>query len=821
MLLLSAQPALAVITRLTPLGEVLKEQQFICVAKVEKLDREGPTAVLVVSDDLKGKLPYRRLPVKLVGDSDAKELGHTPQLLKRLAPDLPVILFANQRGKRLTVFAYTNGTWFQMVGQQTREEGAALGFTHCEPYLRRTFKGATAELRQIIVDGLAGKKAPPEPNAKEPPGFGPEIHNPKSEVGNPKSEIRNPKSEIRNPTATGGHLFAVIPTLGIGGPLAILALLFPSLFGGVLVLFRRWTAFFTVISVVSLVYLLHGWLAKDIRGSYWSTTPGIWLIMTLVTALGVLWCLWRHIMYLQDPQRMEAPQRTETLVLVILSLSCLAAVGLYWLNLTEAADPTWDLLLVVSAGIWVGTLYKLWRAVAYRRGAAASALPIEAVILWTCLCGFVAFAAMSPGLPAALGQGDADSISSDFGPTSGGDQPALAKFRSVELAPLTSQAGSGLVVSSPRVVGDRVYVSVAHKAGLDTFGAVYCLDRNSRKVLWAKDDDGGMKQMFSSPWVEDGRLYVGEGFHDDKRCKLYCLDAATGNKLWDYQTDSQTESSPCVAGGKVFFGAGNDGVFALDAKSGSKLWQFPAAGGKKGLLRVGASPVVVGGRLYVGSGVDRNSPEDPGETAVFCLDADTGGLVWKVPVSLPAWGAPAVAGDRVYFGLGNGDVFTEADAPAGTMLCLDVKDGRKVWEVKVPGGVLEQPVVDRQNLYFGSRDGHCYCVNRYNGAEQWKASLGSPVIAAPALDHTSTSRYSGSVFVVAKSGRISCLDPATGKAFWTYHDLEKTGRAHLSSAPKVVVSSGPDGERRQIFVGAALESLSLPALCCLEDILPR
>src|SRR5439155_1066803 len=84
------------------------------------------------------------------------------------------------RGKRLTVFGYTNGTWFQMVGQQP--DGAdplVLAFTHCEPYLRRTFKGTTAQMRQVVLDGLSGKQKPPEPVADEPPGLGPEVQSDK------------------------------------------------------------------------------------------------------------------------------------------------------------------------------------------------------------------------------------------------------------------------------------------------------------------------------------------------------------------------------------------------------------------------------------------------------------------------------------------------------------------------------------------------------------------------------------------------------------------------------------------------------------------
>src|SRR5215217_3900687 len=94
-LLALAAPAWGIITRLTPLRDVLAENKFICVAHVEKVDPNRPAAVLTVEEDLKGKFPYRRLPVNLTGDKEGVEHNHTPQLLKRLGPKLPVVLFGN------------------------------------------------------------------------------------------------------------------------------------------------------------------------------------------------------------------------------------------------------------------------------------------------------------------------------------------------------------------------------------------------------------------------------------------------------------------------------------------------------------------------------------------------------------------------------------------------------------------------------------------------------------------------------------------------------------------------------------------------------
>src|SRR5262249_20922736 len=92
---------------------------------------EKLTAVLLVEDDLKGKFPVRRLPVNLTGDQEAKKDNHTPQLLKRLAPKLPVVLFGTLRADQFTLFAYSNGTWFQLVGVKG-PEGERRSFA-CTP----------------------------------------------------------------------------------------------------------------------------------------------------------------------------------------------------------------------------------------------------------------------------------------------------------------------------------------------------------------------------------------------------------------------------------------------------------------------------------------------------------------------------------------------------------------------------------------------------------------------------------------------------------------------------------------------------------------
>ena len=173
--LLTINIAYAVIQVLIPLQQLIeKDADLIFIAKVERLDPEKPALMLTVTEKLKGEVPFERLPVNLTGD---KEL-HTPKLLKRLALDLPIVVFVKKEPQsKFMALAFSNGTWFQLLGQ-TEKDSTRWAFTHCEPYLRRTFKGTTAELQEVVTGVLKKKQKAPPPDKTAQPGLGPEIEQP-------------------------------------------------------------------------------------------------------------------------------------------------------------------------------------------------------------------------------------------------------------------------------------------------------------------------------------------------------------------------------------------------------------------------------------------------------------------------------------------------------------------------------------------------------------------------------------------------------------------------------------------------------------------
>jgi eukaryotic-like serine/threonine-protein kinase len=355
-----------------------------------------------------------------------------------------------------------------------------------------------------------------------------------------------------------------------------------------------------------------------------------------------------------------------------------------------------------------------------------------------------------------------------------------------EIAWVFAPRQPGAIVSSPLVVDGRVYIGVIQDNGLHPDGVVYALDEATGKPIWQADANGTMIHMYSSPCIAGGLLYIGEGMHANFDCKLSCLDARTGEIRWRFPATSHIESSPCAEGSRVFFGAGDDGVYALDAKSGKKLWQFDQH------LHIDSSPAVSDGRVFVGSGLSRRFHSNE----VLALSADSGKPIWQMTVNLPAWGSPIVRDDQVFFGLGNGRLERDDTAPSGALLCVNATTGKENWRFQVPNAVLSRAAVDDRQVYFGCRDRHVYAVSRDRGQENWRHDAGSEIVTAPAL-------LDGRLYVAASAGRIACLNAASGReiAIFDLAEFTKT-KCRLWSSPSV----HDDGNgRHRLFVGAELQ----------------
>ncbi|HKI34090.1 MAG TPA: PQQ-binding-like beta-propeller repeat protein [Gemmataceae bacterium] len=264
------------------------------------------------------------------------------------------------------------------------------------------------------------------------------------------------------------------------------------------------------------------------------------------------------------------------------------------------------------------------------------------------------------------------------------------------------------------------------------------------KVKWTFKGD---KEFAGSPVVAGGRVFIG---NNDR--KLYCVEAATGNKLWDFATGDQVESTPAVAGDGVVFGSFDGKVYCLDAATGKKRWDFatgPRIAGFPGIddvkQGIDSSAAVVDGRVYFGAW----------DGKAYCLDLKTGKLVWSAQAKGPVhYGSPAVAGGRVYLGTAD-----------GTLHCWDAKDGKVVWEKALAGKhsdhMMSSPAVHDGTVYVGSGyDGPLLALDAKDGKEVWRFGMKNLVCGAPTV-------RGGHVCVFGDGGgQVVCVDAKKGTQVW-------------------------------------------------------
>ncbi|MCE9567267.1 MAG: PQQ-binding-like beta-propeller repeat protein [Planctomycetes bacterium] len=811
-LLLTVSSASAVIKKLTHLDEVLESQKFIFIASVDKVDPDKPSAIFKVEKKLKGEPPFDRIPVNMTGDDDAKKAGDTKTILERLDPSRKVVIFAVKQNGLYEAMAFVEGSWFSLQGTPDPEtKTIRWAFLHGEPFLRRTFKGTTAEMVKVIEDGLAKKAKPPMADENEKPGFGPPVEKPKKcGMGNSECGMQDPgiPSAFRLPPSA---LLGVIPSVVLLGPLAIIAALFPGVFARMAIGMKRWRAFLVVASINSTLALVY-WLVQEyLPNGRAFGLKAFTIYLTVIAFVGLLWSGRRYRrMVVEDPTLTNVPGKTE-----IYSLAGLSAfAGLSALFVAWFADWQWHTNLelplreftFIGIAMFVATLYAGYRYITRTVDHLPNGTPVdrrlslsgESVGLATLvLCGFTfLMAGGSQGTIASSTEtGDADAIG-----------PRLVNAKAVELyevddgqnEPLQCEVLSGVVA-----VGDRLYLGLRNN-GFPVGGRLVCVNPETGEQLWSFREK--LKPIFCTPTVVDGKVYCGEGLHEDTECRMFCANATDGKAAWaePIKTGSHTEGAPAVANGKLFFPAGDDGLIAADTKTGGRLWQFK--GGKDAGIHVDAAPAVSGNRVFIGSGLY--------SFVAVALDTESGKELWRTDLKLRSFGAPFVLGKFVYYGVGTGNMVADThDYPeeggkkdgvaAGAVVCLDVETGKEVWRFDLPRSVHTGLAGDAFSVYATARDGHVYAIDRKTGKLRWKTQIGSAFMAPPAV--ATSGGIPVAVYAVSREGTVACLNPHTGRVVWQkslpgykWDGKEENG---VLSGPTVVTTPTPTGSKRTIYVG--------------------
>jgi outer membrane protein assembly factor BamB len=245
----------------------------------------------------------------------------------------------------------------------------------------------------------------------------------------------------------------------------------------------------------------------------------------------------------------------------------------------------------------------------------------------------------------------------------------------------------GIVDSSPTVAGETLYVG-------SWDGNVYALDTETGTERWSHRTKGIVR---SSPKVFDGTLYVGSrcGFLECAEYtssttvdvgELYAIDAATGERTWQYSTSANVVNTPAIGSGTIYLTSRRGTIHAVSLEDGSELWQEELEGGTQ------TSPTIIGDVVYVAL-----------NGGIYCLDSSTGDEVWAYDdISALITSSPAVTSETVFVG---GGFVGKPGEDVARLYAIDRRDGSLRWSDSLSANVVgSSPAVVGERVYFGSHN---------------------------------------------------------------------------------------------------------------------
>lgn len=284
------------------------------------------------------------------------------------------------------------------------------------------------------------------------------------------------------------------------------------------------------------------------------------------------------------------------------------------------------------------------------------------------------------------------------------------------------------------------------------------------------------RATFASPVLDAGLLVGGEGLHFTRNGRIVCFDlmsAESWREPLEFETRSHVECTPVIDGGRIFAGAGDDGLYCLAVDRQHRelrvVWHAPS----DQYPDAETALAVHAGRVYVGLGI--------GGEAVCMLDAATGVEIQRYELPWPVFSPPAISGSRLYVGLGRAD-YVDHDSSPGGIRCLELDSLQEVWRFETDAAVLAAVVADRGEILFCTIDGELIGLT-IDGAERGRWPAGARVLSAPAVtrDH---------IYCVATDGLLTVLDR---------HELRPVASLRLGPPGRYV--SSPVVFQGRVFVG--------------------
>lgn len=310
---------------------------------------------------------------------------------------------------------------------------------------------------------------------------------------------------------------------------------------------------------------------------------------------------------------------------------------------------------------------------------------------------------------------------------------------------------------APTVAEGKVFFgylgSFSEHYGYAKPGEYFAVDKNSGEPVWTSKEYG---KVWVSAAYNKGKLFFG-----NVDGTFYGVNAANGNKLWEYYTGKNTMKEnmpkdtpfmhgyppgvyccPATDDHQVYTGSWSGYYFAFDQQTGTLNWRTKTQGHDFGGLPDSSAPSYYKGNLYV---------QKKGGF-IAALDRNTGELQWEI---LPKLGylqnATISAHNNRIFG-SVGRRVTRLPFETIMMAFSDVESGsEKLWEQRGLGG-LTPPVLCNGNLIAGSSaDMFITCLDQATGSLKWRVFTGGEMLEnSPAV-------YGNRVYAFCKNGYLFAI----------------------------------------------------------------
>lgn len=140
------------------------------------------------------------------------------------------------------------------------------------------------------------------------------------------------------------------------------------------------------------------------------------------------------------------------------------------------------------------------------------------------------------------------------------------------------------IYTAPILSGDRCFVL--------TCGTLICLNMDDWKPIWKFESELIDDPIYcTSPLLDNDRIYITSLAHGKM---MRCIDANTGNEIWQNSSVYGVESNCTMVGNKIFVPSNNRGLMCVDKNDGKILWINEELKGMSG-----SAPVVAYNRIYI------------------------------------------------------------------------------------------------------------------------------------------------------------------------------------------------------------------------------